>query len=57
MYEILTMSYCVYYILTETVIILAAFLFQIFPKMPKFAATHREMTTKARYQLISKSAC
>ena len=31
-YKALSMWYCVYYIHTETVIILAAFLFQIFPK-------------------------
>ena len=28
-----------------------------FSKMLKFTATHREMTTKSKYQLISKNVC
>ena len=50
------MWYCVYYIHTETFIILGGLFISNLSKMLNFAtSTHREMTTKSKYQLcISK---
>ena len=49
-YKALSMWYCVYYIHTETFIILPAFYFKSFqnPEMPKYAATQREMIKKTK---------
>ena len=51
------MWYCVYFIHTHTFNILSAFLFQNLSKMLKIAATHCEITTKSKYQLIIKNVC
>ena len=49
-YKALSMWYCVYYIHTETLVIFACLFVSDLSKMLKFAATHREMTTKSKYQ-------
>ena len=49
-YKALSMWYCVYYIDTETFVIFASLFISNLSKMLKFAATHREMTTKSKYQ-------
>ena len=49
-YKALSMWYCVYYIHTETFVIFASLFTSNLSKVLKFAATHREMTTKSKYQ-------
>ena len=48
-YKALFMWYCVYYIHTETFVNFASLFISNLSKMLKFAATHREMTTKSKY--------
>ena len=55
--EALSMWYCVYNIHTETVIIFCGLFISNLSKILKFAATHREMTTKSKYHLIIKNVC